>query len=126
MDKKSIVKKWLGYAQDDLRAAQILYKEKAYRACVYHCHQALEKIFKAVILAKGKAFHKIHDLVELYEDSNVSLPENIITFLSDLNPHYLLSKYPDIEYKLRYSRKRANSILETTGEIFKWLKLELS
>ena len=123
---KEITKEWIGYAQEDLKAAHILYKEKAYRICTYHCHQAIEKILKAIIISKGSAFHKIHDLIELYEYAKLSLPKNLVKFLDDLNPHYLVSKYPEVGSKIKYTRKVAGSILKATVEIFKWLKLEIN
>lgn len=47
-------KKWLNFAKEDLKDAEILFKAKSYKNSTWHCHQAIEKLLKAIILAKGK------------------------------------------------------------------------
>ncbi|MEM2918090.1 MAG: HEPN domain-containing protein [Candidatus Altiarchaeota archaeon] len=46
------VETWLKQAVEDLETANILYKNKKYKAAAFYCQQAVEKAFKAVSIKK--------------------------------------------------------------------------
>jgi HEPN domain-containing protein len=100
---KNLTKKWLDFARADLEAAEVLLKSGkthwSYQLCVLHCHQAIEKILKTVIVKNGDEVKKIHDLITLLKDSKLKLPEKFQEHIDQLNPHYQLPRYPDISYK---------------------------
>jgi HEPN domain-containing protein len=125
---KKITKKWLEFAKEDLKNAKILLKEKSYRGSSWHCHQAIEKILKAVIIEKRKRAKKIHDLVKLLEDSGIKLPEDLLSFLEELNLHYLPSRYPDIYDQLKeiYRPKNIQKVFKLTKVLFLWLRNHLN
>ncbi|MDI6602526.1 MAG: HEPN domain-containing protein [Patescibacteria group bacterium] len=129
---KKITQKWLEYAKGDLEGAEILFKSAktqwTYQLSVLHCHQAVEKILKAVIVAKGKEIKKIHDLIPLLRDSELDLPREFQEYIDKLNPHYQPIRYPDIPYKgpiLKYNREIAQEYLKKTKEIFSWIEKKL-
>jgi HEPN domain-containing protein len=121
-----LIKEWLDSAQDDMRDAGILFQEKSYKNCVLHCHQAIEKILKAIMIKNNQELIRTHDLVSLVNFAKLSLPKNILAIIDCLNPHYLPAKYPDVVFKFNYSKARVSRILKETKEVFKWLRLELS
>lgn len=125
---RQISKEWLGYARNDLKNAVILFENKSYKDCIWYCHQAIEKLLKAIIANQGKRVRKIHDLVELWEEVNVPHNESISKFLEELNPYYIPTRYPEAGFKLKvaYGKKSTQKILKTTQEAFKWLKTELN
>jgi HEPN domain-containing protein len=43
---KEISKKWFEFARQDLKDAEILLKNRSSKECLWHCHQAIEKILK--------------------------------------------------------------------------------
>ena len=124
---KEIAKRWLEFAQDDFKAASILFANKAYRECIYHCHQALEKTIKAIIVQRGERLRKTHDLAGLINDSGLSASDSILQFIEKLNPHYIPIRYPDAttKRKFRYTKATAKKFLKGTKEIIKWLGLQL-
>lgn len=120
-----ITKKWFDYAKADLEAAEILMKHPksswSYQLAVLHCHQAIEKLLKTVIVSKGKEVYKIHDIVKLAETSKLELPPESQEYLKELNVHYQPSRYPDIPFKgsvLKYNEGVAKYHFGKTKELF--------
>lgn len=123
---RNVVKEWLKSAERDLQDALVLFRNKSYKNCVLHCHQAIEKMLKSIIIQKGYRLIRTHDLIALVDDAKLKLPSDIINFIDQLNPHYLPAKYPDITFKFNYNRIKIQQILKRTKEVFKWLRLELN
>lgn len=124
---KKTTKNWLKFAKDDLYVAEVLFRNKSYRNCIAHCHQAIEKILKAIIIEKGKSIRKTHDLIGLLADTKVDFPDDILKTIEELNPHYLPVRYPDILTikPIIYKRKKTQNFLKKSKEIFKWLQVQL-
>lgn len=129
---RRITKKWLEYAKCDFEAADVLLRSakthRSYQLCVLHCHQALEKILKTLIIDKGTTPKRTHDLVQLLTESKLLLYKGAQEYINELNPHYQPSRYPDITYKgpiLRYSKKIAHYHFKKTKELFLWIEKEL-
>lgn len=56
---KTSTKKWLNFVEADWQAVNILFANgqkmgSAYYICVFHCHQAIEKTLKALLVEQGK------------------------------------------------------------------------
>lgn len=124
---KKLTQKWFEFARKDLRDAKILFKNKSYQGCIWHCHQALEKYLKGAILQLGKSVRKTHDLPTLLKDTRIKFSKNILNFVQELNAYYQPSRYPDtaLVTKLSYSRKVANRLLKLTETTIRWLELQL-
>lgn len=123
---KEMTKEWLKFGQSDLEDAEVLFKNKSYKNSVLHCHQAVEKILKSIIVQKGFLLIRTHDLISLVYKAKLELPKDVVSFIEELNPHYLPAKYPDITFKFNYNRTKVQKIIKNTEEVFKWLKLELA
>lgn len=124
---KTITQKWLEYVEEDLKAAEILFKNKRYLGCIYHCHQAIEKILKAILVEKEKTVPKTHDLLDLLKQSEIKYTKEILEFLQELNPYYTPIRYPDTPeaVSLKIKKQRAMRFLKLTKEISKWLLWQL-
>lgn len=124
---KNITKKWFEFAKKDLLNAKILLKNKSYEGCIWHCHQALEKYLKGVIVESGKSVRKTHDLPTLLHDTRLKFSKDVLTFIQELNAYYQPSRYPDtaLVNKLSYSRGTANKFLRLTGITIRWLEIQL-
>ena len=124
---KKITQKWVNFAKRDLRDAEVLFKNKRYFGCIYHCHQSIEKFLKAIINKKEKKIRKTHDLPLLLKESEVRYPMDILEFIKELDPYYSPIRYPDIpestSLKLRY--QKARRILKLTKQTIKWLEFHL-
>jgi len=125
---EKIIKSWLTFAQQDLKDAEILFIQKSYRGTSWHCHQAIEKILKAILIKKGKSPGKIHDLVDLLKDTKIKLPEDLMSFLEELNLHYFPPRYPDVYEQMKkiYHSKNIERVLKLTRTLFLWLRNYLS
>jgi len=67
--KASSPRAWVSKAREDLAAAETLLREGPRHAAAvgFHAQQAVEKMLKAVLVARGVAFPKTHDLAHLLD-----------------------------------------------------------
>jgi len=129
--KKEILKTWIKYAYIDLDVSKRLLNSPkpnqwTYVLVIWHCHQAIEKMFKMTAIKNNKELLKIHDLIRLYKQAGIKdFPEKYINFLYDLNEYYISPRYPDLSYKKPYpksDRKKAENYLKLTNNIYQWLE----
>lgn len=59
------IEKWIEFAQDDLRVAEICFNDQVYTISCFHCQQAVEKLLKAVWLKEFGKVPKTHSLERL-------------------------------------------------------------
>ncbi len=123
MSLNKIIKQWLEFARQDLKDAEILFDKKSYKGCIYHCHQAIEKFLKALLISKNKRVRKTHDLADLLKESEIKYIAEILQFIHKLNPYYDPIRYPDValDFPLKYDRKTTQEMLKFAKEISKWL-----
>lgn len=121
---KKITKKWLEFANNDLQSAKVLLDSKAYKNAIWHCHQAVEKTIKAIVVEKEIRLRKTHDLIGLINDAKINLSKSLSEFIDDLNPYYNPIRYSDaaLESKLSYNRQITKEIFQKSKEVIKWLK----
>lgn len=117
---------WLELAKNDLDFARDILKNKKRQYYAAHfCHQAIEKILKAIVQEKtGTTPPKVHNFNILCEAAGLVLPPDIKDILLSLSPHYLGTRYPEDISKLyqKYSLKYVQDIFKRTEELFKWLE----
>lgn len=123
---EEITKKWFEFAESDFKNAEILFKNKSYEGCIWHCHQALEKYMKGLLIALGRSVRKTHDLPSLLNDLNLNFPKDILEFIQELNAYYQPSRYPDtaLVNPLSYNRATAVKLLKLTKTVIKWIKFQ--
>ena len=63
------VQPWVEYAPVDLRAAEVLYDADLWGQTCFHAQQCVEKMLKAALIAHGKGYPRIHNIVELLSRS---------------------------------------------------------
>ena len=124
MDKKT--QTWLGTAESDLEFAEQILKNKQRPPYALHfCHQAIEKILKAVIHhTTGKEPPRIHNFEKLLNLTQKELPPDKLNILIDLAPHYLSTKYPEdlAKFAKQYSAEFVQVQFQATQELFLWIK----
>lgn len=118
------VQKWLVFAKANHKDAQILFRGKSYQGAILSCHQALEKYLKAVAVSRGLRVQKSHDLPSLLKATGLIAPDNIVTFLAELNAYYNPARYPDAMPgpPLLFTRKTAAVFLKLTKITILWTK----
>ena len=78
-------------SKKDFDFARILLKDKErLYYCVHFCHQAIEKLLKAVIQEyTDKIPLRTHNLPKLLKQGGLKSPKEKEEFLLTLNPHYV-------------------------------------
>ena len=124
---KSRTKTWVTLAKNDLSLAKDLSQKKGkYHYSVHFCHQALEKMLKAVISERTKLIpHPTHNFKILIDQSGIkNITDDLMVFLIGTTPHYIGTKYPEDIAKLykQYTKVYVVKIFKKTQEAVKWLE----
>ena len=93
---KGDTKRWLEYADENLRSAKVLLDNGLFNPCLQNTQQAVEKMLKSLLLEfaiKLKKTHSINELVMTLaeNDLDINLAEEDRELLDSI---YLPSKYP--------------------------------
>ena len=93
---KDDTKKWLEYADENLRSAKVLLGSKLFNVCLQNAQQAVEKMLKALLIESDIKLRKTHSINELVtilaaNGLNVNITEEECELLDSI---YLPSKYP--------------------------------
>ena len=124
---KQKTKTWVTLAQNDLSLAKDLLNKKgrAYYAA-HFCHQAIEKMLKAVISEKtDKIPLPTHNFkILLYQSGLQNIPDKRKEFIFSMTPHYIGTKYPEDIAKLykSYTKVFVSRLYKNTQEVFQWLR----
>ena len=118
--------KWVGLAEDNLKAADALLMSGFHRLCIFQCQQAIELLLKAIWVERSTEGYppRQHNLVTLAQTADVDLDEGHQQFLDDLSRQYIPSRYADAA--VEYSRERAEYFHSSTREVFAWLRQQLN
>jgi len=96
--KLVLIKGWLEKAENDYQIAKILADGEPafYNEACFHCQQAVEKFFKAVIIYHTGDFERTHDLIGLFEticDLEIEFKSFTKDNIADLNTYYTRTRY---------------------------------
>ena len=123
---KDGTRSWVQLAEGDLAVAGLTLEEGFYSHCVFQCHEAIEKILKALWIehtSQGVP-PRIHDLPALAEQAGLELSQQQTESLGMLSEQYLPTRYGDVVAE--YSREVAENYYRQTEELFSWLRTQLS
>lgn len=94
---KESTSRWLSFAREDLRAAEVVMAAGMSGKTCFHAQQAVEKALKAVIAENSEsAPPRTHSMAELFR----WLPEGFLSGIradleESLDTYYLWTRYPD-------------------------------
>jgi len=120
------ISNWFKQAEADLKKAAVLYDSGDFDGTVFFCQQAAEKALKASCMKKLKETPKGHSI--LYLAKLVKAPGALFSGIRDLNPEYLISRYPDMAQGAPYELYDANIAerhKETAEEVLKWVRKQI-
>jgi HEPN domain-containing protein len=88
--------RWLTFAREDLRVADLVLREGIYNQACFHAQQCVEKVLKALITHyHTNAPPRTHDITDLLK----LLPSDLIGDLRDdlikVDDYYIPTRYPD-------------------------------
>lgn len=113
------VEAWLDKAEEDLAIAKHNFEGDFYDDACFHAQQAAEKALKAVYIKKFKELRKIHDVALLAQ--KVDAPPEIIDIGDELNPYYIVTRYP-VSEESSLERDDAKDAIEKADKVLEWAK----
>ncbi len=119
-------KNWLKQAEADLRKANVLFETNNFDGAVFFYQQTAEKALKSLCLVKLKEIPQGHSII--YLATLVKVPREMFSGIRDLNPEYLITRYPDMAAGVpseMYDREIAARHKKTAQEILKWVKNQI-
>ena len=119
-------KNWWMQVERDMKSAKNALKSKDYYLVAFLCQQAVEKSLETLILHTKKEFYLSHSLI--YLGKSVDIPDTFHSFLRDLTPQYIITRYPnatgEIPFEL-YDEEIASRYLEKSEEVLQWIEKQL-
>lgn len=121
------VEQWWKQAKRDLITAKNCKNSGDYYACAFFCQQSVEKALKALYIEKKRASPSAtHSLI--YYAAEVNAPSKFFTFLRQLTPEFVTTRYPDAAYGVPYElydETIAGEILEKSEEVVRWIASQI-
>ncbi|MEW6062848.1 MAG: HEPN domain-containing protein [Nanoarchaeota archaeon] len=120
------IEDWVKQALADLRKAEVLINSKNFDGAVFFCQQAVEKSLKALYMLKLKEIPKGHSII--YFAQKVNVPKEMLSGIRDLNPEYLITRYPDMAAGIPaelYDAEIANRHKKTAEQVLKWVEQKI-
>ena len=122
------VENWLSQAVDDFDGAEFNFQGKKFYIAAFLCQQAVEKALKALFLYERRGeVPQSHSLI--YLATNTSVPKRFYSFLKELTPKFVDTRYPDAAVDLPsriYDKDNTQEILEHSGEVLEWIRRRLT
>ncbi len=124
MDVKQNIEYWLKTAAHDMDVAETLFQNKKYDWCLFIGHIIIEKTLKAFYVRdKLEIPPKIHNLLKLAESTKLTLTEDQLTFLADVNDFNIETRYPDAKFSFYQTctKEFTEGQFLMIKEMYKWL-----
>jgi HEPN domain-containing protein len=115
---------WLKSAEHDLDVAETLFQNQKYDWCLFVGHLVIEKVLKAFYVRDAqKTPPRVHNLARLAESTKLSLTEEQLTFLADINDFNIETRYPDYKFSFykTCTREFSEEQLSKIKEMYLWL-----
>ena len=124
------VEYWIGLSDYDLETAEGMMQIEKYLYVVFMCHQAIEKIFKAVYMKqKEETPPYVHKLTYIANEGGFYeyFSEEQIDFIDQLEPLNIKTRYPDYKKELakRLTPTLCQKIINDTQKLQQWTKENL-
>jgi HEPN domain-containing protein len=122
------IQQWIKQSDYDFATAAAMQKSRRYLYVLFCCQQAVEKRLKGLVIkCTNEMPPRTHDLLRLTGLAKIELTEEQELFLRHLCNYYIECRYPEEMQELarQASRKLADTYLNKTKEILKWLNLLL-
>jgi len=118
---------WWKQSKKDFETAKHNRDSGDHYAAVFFCQQAVEKGLKALfMLKKGISSGHTHSLIFLANECGA--PKNLFTFLKELTPEFVATRYPDIveeaPFEL-YDENISYKFIKDTEVFIKWLENQI-
>ena len=125
LDIEKHVNYWVSSAKEDLDTAELLIGSQKLRHGLFFAHLALEKSFKAHLCRLTEQLPpRIHNLLRLYEKSNLELNDKQKDFIAKFDRYQLEGRYPEF-WPAKIDKESADNEFKEAKELFQWLISQL-
>jgi len=126
---KEEAEKWINFASEDLKMAELALKEKIYNQTCFHSEQCVEKILKGYIIFRGEIYPHTHKLIDLLSSISEVTFKDLREEIFLLDRFYIPTCYPDalpgtLPEGLP-TEKDAKEAIETARWVFEKVKKEM-
>jgi len=87
--------RWLEFAKQDLRIAELAMGEGLYNQVCFHSDQCVEKVLKAWLAEKGKRIPRTHSMADLLTLIPAAALAGMAEEILLLDRFYIPTRYPD-------------------------------
>ena len=87
--------RWLGFARQDLRVAELAMDDGLYNQVCFHSEQCVEKVLKAWLAEKGERIPRTHSMADLLPLISADIVGGLIEEIILLDRFYIPTRYPD-------------------------------
>lgn len=127
-DQAGLVEYWASEAEEALVVAGHLIAKKDYSYALFFGHLAIEKILKALHVAKLQS-HAVpgHNLLRLAKAAGVELDEEKSDLLVTITAFNIEARYPDTQrsFRKKCTPEYSKSEMKTIKGLYLWLKSQL-
>ncbi len=121
------IENWWKQSQDDFDGAEFNFGGEKFYIAAFFCQQSVEKALKALFLFEKKGeVPQSHSLI--YLATNTSVPAQFYSFLKELTPKFIDTRYPDASVDLPshiYDKENTVRLLNKSREILQWIQKKL-
>ena len=124
MEKQII--NWWKQAERDFTAAKKNFDIREFYVCAFLCQQAVEKALKALAIKDRHELVKSHSVTRL--GRLLQLPEELINKISELEPVYQETRYPDVSFTIpaeEFEREDVTTLLSIASEVLEWIEKKI-
>ncbi|OGU14216.1 MAG: hypothetical protein A2X61_14595 [Ignavibacteria bacterium GWB2_35_12] len=115
---------WNKQVEYDIGTAEAMFSTERYIYCVFMCQLSFEKALKGLWAAKFQEdAPKTHNLKYLATKLNISIPEDSMRCMLEIDSVSVLTRYPEELDKLygQFTKIRTTEILNNTKKAIDWL-----
>ena len=112
------IKKWLEFAEMDLKLAKLALENGIYIHAAFHSQQAVEKYLKAFLIKNKRKYPKTHDikfLINLCKEIDEEFSELFKIEADKLTFYSVEARYPEIEIEV--SKQEAKEAIEIAEKV---------
>ncbi|RME70262.1 MAG: HEPN domain-containing protein [Chloroflexi bacterium] len=88
-------KRWLAFAREDLRVAELSLDDELYNQVCFHAQQCIEKVLKGLLTHYKKTVPRTHAIGELLAVLPEKWFDDLQNELLKMDNYYIPTRYPD-------------------------------
>ena len=129
MDIKAIESFWVIEAKEAIQVADHLMEKGDYSYALFFGHLAIEKLLKALYVAKQKNHAPpIHNLLRLARSTGITVPSDKIDALIEISAFNIEARYPDFKraFRKKCNAEYAGKQISVIKGIYQWIQKKIT